>query len=47
MAKTMKALVKSRPEVGIWMENVPVPEPGTLLLALGGLLGLARFGGRR
>ena len=26
---------------------VPVPEPGTLLLALGGLLGLARFGGRR
>ncbi len=25
---TMKALVKSRPEPGLWMENVPVPEPG-------------------
>jgi hypothetical protein len=24
----MKALVKVRPEVGLWMENVPVPEPG-------------------
>ena len=28
MASTMKALVKSRPEVGLWMEEVPVPEPG-------------------
>ncbi|MHC4502601.1 MAG: L-threonine 3-dehydrogenase [Planctomycetota bacterium] len=25
---TMKALVKSRPEPGLWMEDVPVPEPG-------------------
>ena len=24
----MKALVKLRPEKGIWMENVPVPEIG-------------------
>jgi threonine 3-dehydrogenase len=24
----MKALVKARPEKGIWMEEVPVPEPG-------------------
>jgi threonine 3-dehydrogenase len=24
----MKALVKSRPEPGLWMEDVPVPEPG-------------------
>lgn len=24
----MKALVKSRPEPGLWMEHVPVPEPG-------------------
>jgi len=24
----MRALVKSRPEPGIWMEDVPVPEPG-------------------
>ncbi len=28
MATTMKALVKSRPEAGLWMEEVPVPEPG-------------------
>lgn len=28
MADTMKALVKARPEVGIWMQQVPVPEPG-------------------
>ena len=26
--KTMKALVKAKPEVGLWMEEVPVPEPG-------------------
>jgi hypothetical protein len=26
--KKMKALVKSRPEKGLWMEEVPVPEPG-------------------
>jgi threonine 3-dehydrogenase len=25
---TMKALVKAKPEKGIWMEQVPVPEPG-------------------
>ncbi len=24
----MKALVKARPETGLWMERVPVPEPG-------------------
>src|SRR5512143_4328942 len=24
----MKALVKSRPEPGLWMEDVPQPEPG-------------------
>ena len=24
----MKALVKARPEKGLWMEEVPVPEPG-------------------
>ncbi len=28
MPKTMKALVKARPEVGIWMKRVPVPEAG-------------------
>ena len=28
MARTMEALVKSRPEPGLWMEEVPVPEPG-------------------
>jgi len=28
MADFMKALVKSRPEPGLWMESVPVPEPG-------------------
>jgi len=28
MTNEMKALVKSRPEPGLWMENVPVPEPG-------------------
>jgi threonine 3-dehydrogenase len=28
MARTMKALVKSRPGVGLWLEEVPVPEPG-------------------
>jgi len=26
--KTMKALVKARPEKGLWMEEVPIPEPG-------------------
>ena len=26
--KTMRALVKTRPEVGIWMEQVPVPQIG-------------------
>lgn len=28
MTRLMKALVKSRPEPGLWMENVPVPEIG-------------------
>ncbi|PZO64396.1 MAG: L-threonine 3-dehydrogenase [Paracoccus denitrificans] len=28
MSNMMKALVKARPEPGLWMENVPVPEPG-------------------
>ncbi len=28
MTNEMKALVKSRPEPGLWMEHVPVPEPG-------------------
>lgn len=28
MTNEMKALVKARPEVGLWMEHVPVPEPG-------------------
>lgn len=28
MQNQMKALVKSRPEPGLWMEHVPVPEPG-------------------
>ena len=28
MAETMKALVKARSEPGLWMEDVPVPEPG-------------------
>lgn len=28
MARKMKALVKSRPEPGLWMEEVAVPEPG-------------------
>ncbi|QLF70911.1 L-threonine 3-dehydrogenase [Peteryoungia desertarenae] len=28
MSNMMKALVKSRAETGLWMEHVPVPEPG-------------------
>ncbi len=28
MADTMRALVKAKPEKGIWMDEVPVPEPG-------------------
>ena len=28
MSNMMKALVKARPEPGLWMEEVPVPEPG-------------------
>jgi len=28
MQNSMRALVKSRPEPGLWMEHVPVPEPG-------------------
>ena len=26
--KTMKALIKSKPEKGLWMQEVPAPEPG-------------------
>ena len=26
--KTMKALVKAKPEKGLWMEQKPIPEPG-------------------
>ena len=29
MSSDMKALVKARPEEGLWMRRVPVPEPGT------------------
>lgn len=29
MSNEMRALVKSRPEAGLWMEHVPVPELGT------------------
>jgi len=28
MARTMRAIVKSRREQGLWLEEVPVPEPG-------------------
>jgi len=28
MSNEMKALVKAKPEAGLWMERVPVPEPG-------------------
>ena len=28
MTNMMRALVKSKPEVGLWMETVPVPEVG-------------------
>lgn len=28
MTNQMKALVKAKPEEGLWMEHVPVPEPG-------------------
>ena len=28
MSQTMKALVKRKPEQGIWMEEVPLPEIG-------------------
>ncbi|QRM56218.1 L-threonine 3-dehydrogenase [Sinorhizobium sp. BG8] len=28
MSNMMRALVKSKPEAGLWMEQVPVPEPG-------------------
>lgn len=28
MSNMMKALVKAKPEVGLWMENVPVPRSG-------------------
>lgn len=28
MSNMMRALVKAKPEVGLWMEDVPVPEPG-------------------
>lgn len=29
MSNEMNALVKARPEKGLWMEHVPVPEPGS------------------
>jgi threonine 3-dehydrogenase len=29
MTNMMKALVKAKPEAGLWMERVPVPEPGS------------------
>lgn len=29
MSSTMRALVKSKAEIGIWMEEVAIPEPGT------------------
>ena len=29
MSRTMRALVKREAAPGIWMEQVPVPEPGT------------------
>ena len=34
MAETMKALVKAKSEVGIWMEDVPIPkiEPNEVLI---------------
>ena len=28
----MKALVKARPEKGLWMEEVPIPEPVLMML---------------
>lgn len=28
MTNMMRALVKARPEPGLWLEEVPVPEPG-------------------
>jgi len=28
MGRTMRALVKSKSEVGLWMEDVPVPDAG-------------------
>lgn len=37
MSNMMKALVKARPEPGLWMEQVPVPEPrpGEVLIRVG------------
>ena len=29
--KKMKALVKARPEKGLWMQEVPVPEPDLMM----------------
>jgi len=29
MSETMRALVKSQPAEGLWMEDVPIPEPGS------------------
>ena len=28
MTNEMKALVKAKPEAGLWMQYVPVPDPG-------------------
>src|SRR5207237_8544129 len=29
MQKTMQAIVKAKPELGLWLEEVPVPEVGS------------------
>ena len=29
MRNRMKALVKAKPEPGLWLEDLPVPEPGS------------------
>ena len=36
MTKTMKALVKAKPEKGLWMQDVPIPEiaPNEVLIKI-------------